>query len=381
MSVKYSYDKNNKYYYVRNKDNKKIASAVTVEKLEEKLRLMGLLVQYTVAEKNTMTVRDSFTDFLSRNDGEHRVKTMKNYVSYLESKFNYNNKNGMPFNVNGEDILDKLVSEIDRSYVLSVLKELKSRLNNYSDASIQHYYGLFKNCINQSYIHYRELGNNPMDDPLLKFDHEKGKGWSPMAEDAIKLLNAVTTYCKPSHAVATHLCARGCRISEANALRVHHFDFSKKKFYIEKMVDDAGNWNKPKSKSSKRFVKMDDELALMVRQYIIGKKPNDLLFPSPKNKDKPIGQKTLRENGLHKAIRKIRETEPHFVWKNGFHSLRHYYASVVLKYGFNNNKAPLWVSKQLGHSDIRTTASLYNHIIDPDDIDEGNAISPMKLQA
>ena len=77
MSVKYSYDKNNKYYYVRNKDNKKIASAVTVEKLEEKLRLMGLLVQYTVAEKNTMTVRDSFTDFLSRNDGEHRVKTMK----------------------------------------------------------------------------------------------------------------------------------------------------------------------------------------------------------------------------------------------------------------------------------------------------------------
>ena len=49
MSVKYSYDKNNKYYYVRNKDNKKIASAVTVEKLEEKLRLMGLLVQYTVA--------------------------------------------------------------------------------------------------------------------------------------------------------------------------------------------------------------------------------------------------------------------------------------------------------------------------------------------
>ena len=109
MSVKYSFDKNNKYYYVRNKDNKKIASAVTVEKLEEKLRLMGLLVQYTVAEKNTMTVRDSFTDFLSRNDGEHRVKTMKNYVSYLESKFNYNNKNGMPFNVNGEDILDKLV--------------------------------------------------------------------------------------------------------------------------------------------------------------------------------------------------------------------------------------------------------------------------------
>ena len=379
MSVKYSYDKNNKYYYLR-KNRKKIASAATVEKLEEKLRLMGLLVQYTIAEKNTMTVKDSFTDFLSRNDGDYRVKTQKNYVSYLESKFNYNNKSGVPFNVNGEDILDKLVCEIDRSYVLLVLKQLKLKLNNYSDTSIQHYYGLFKNCINQSYIHYRELGNNPMDDPLLKFDFEKGKGWSPTAENAIKLLYAVSTYCKPSHALATHLCARGCRISEANALRVHHFDFGKKQFYIEKMVDDAGNWNKPKSKSSKRYVKMDDELALMVRQYIIGKKSNDLLFPSPKNKDKPIGQKTLRENGLHKAIRKIRETEPHFEWKNGFHSLRHYYGSIVMKYGFLNKKNPLWASKQMGHSDIRTTATLYNHIIDPDETD-GDAISPMKLQA
>ena len=379
MSVKYSYDKNNKYYYLR-KNGKKIASAATVEKLEEKLRLMGLLVQYTIAEKNTMTVKDSFTDFLSRNDGDYRVKTQKNYVSYLESKFNYNNKSGVPFNVNGEDILDKLVCEIDRSYVLLVLKQLKLKLNNYSDTSIQHYYGLFKNCINQSYIHYRELGNNPMDDPLLKFDFEKGKGWSPTAENAIKLLNAVSTYCKPSHALATHLCARGCRISEANALRVHHFDFGNKKFYIEKMVDDAGNWNKPKSKSSKRYVKMDDQLAVMVMQYIIGKKSNDLMFPSPKNKDKPIGAKTLRENGLHKAIKKIRETEPHFEWKNGFHSLRHYYGSIVMKYGFLNKKNPLWASKQMGHSDIRTTATLYNHIIDPDETD-GDAISPMKLQA
>ena len=379
MSVKYSYDKNNKYYYLR-KNGKKIASASTVEKLEEKLRLMGLLVQYTIAEKNTMTVKDSFADFLSRNDGDYRIKTQKNYVSYLESKFNYNNKSGMPFNVNGEDILDKLVCEIDRSYVLLVLKQLKSKLNNYSDTSIQHYYGLFKNCINQSYIHYRELGNNPMDDTLLKFDFEKGKGWSPTAENAIKLLNAVSTYCKPSHALATHLCARGCRISEANALRVHHFDFGKKEFYIEKMVDDSGNWNKPKSKSSKRYVKMDDELAVMVRQYIIGKKSNDLLFPSPKNKDKPIGQKTLRKNGLHKAIRKIRETDPDFEWRNGFHSLRHYYGSIVMKHGFLNKKNPLWASKQMGHSDIRTTATLYNHIIDPDETD-GNAISPMKLQA
>jgi integrase len=379
MLVKYSYDKNNKYYYLR-KNGKKIASASTVEKLEEKLRVMGLLVQYTIAEKNTMTVKDSFADFLSRNDGDYRIKTQKNYVSYLESKFNYNNKSGVPFKVNGEDILDKLVCEIDRTYVLLVLKQLKLKLNNYSDTSIQHYYGLFKNCINQSYIHYRELGNNPMDDTLLKFDFEKGKGWSPTAENAIKLLNAVSTYCKPSHALATHLCARGCRISEANALRVHHFDFGKKEFYIEKMVDDSGNWNKPKSKSSKRYVKMDDELAVMVRQYIIGKKSNDLLFPSPKNKDKPIGQKTLRKNGLHKAIRKIRETDPDFEWRNGFHSLRHYYGSIVMKHGFLNKKNPLWASKQMGHSDIRTTATLYNHIIDPDETD-GNAISPMKLQA
>ena len=31
--------------------------------------------------------------------------------------------------------------------------------------------------------------------------------------------------------------------------------------------------------------------------------------------------------------------------------------------------------------DIAVEPTLYNHLIDPDDIDEGNAISPMKLQA
>ena len=43
MTFKYSFDKNNKYYYVRNKDNKKIASAITVEKLEEKIKADGFI--------------------------------------------------------------------------------------------------------------------------------------------------------------------------------------------------------------------------------------------------------------------------------------------------------------------------------------------------
>ena len=43
MLVKYSYDKNNKYYYLR-KNGKKIASASTVEKLEEKLRVIIFVI-------------------------------------------------------------------------------------------------------------------------------------------------------------------------------------------------------------------------------------------------------------------------------------------------------------------------------------------------
>ena len=379
MSCKYSYDKANNVYYLR-KHGKKIASASTEEKLEQKLRNMGLLIQYTVSEKQTMTVRDAFTDFLSRNKDVLRFKTYENYLNYLENQYNYNNKTGVSFKIDGEDILDKHVADIDRQYVLAVLKLLKLKNNNKADQTIQHYYAIFKNCINQAYLNYRELGINPMYDPKLKFDFQEGKGWSPMVEQAIKVLNAVNKYCKPSHALATHLCARGCRISEAIALKVEDFSFSKKEFYINRMADDRGNFNKTKSKSSKRAVKMDDDLIPMVRQYVVGMKPNDLLFPSTKNKSKPIGSKTLRENGLHKAIKKIRETEPDFEWKYGFHSLRHFYASVLLKFAFNNKKSPKWVSKQLGHSDIRVTAKMYNHIIDPDGEDEANLISPMRQE-
>ena len=91
MSVKYSYDKANNVYYLR-KHGKKIASASTEEKLEQKLRNMGLLIQYTVSEKQTMTVRDAFTDFLSRNKDVLRFKTYENYLNYLENQYNYNNK-------------------------------------------------------------------------------------------------------------------------------------------------------------------------------------------------------------------------------------------------------------------------------------------------
>ena len=140
--------------------------------------------------------------------------------------------------------------------MLSVLKLLKHRYSNKSEVSINHWFGILKNALGFTYEYY-SFNTNPMIDKELRFNFEKKKGWSPSRKDALIVLDAVDKYCLPSHALFTHLCAHGLRASEANGLKVHDFDFERKRFEIVRTVDANGCVNKTKSSSSARFVKMD----------------------------------------------------------------------------------------------------------------------------
>ena len=57
MSVKYNFDATKKLYYIRVGKKRTPIRAKTIALLEDKLREKGLLIKYSVAEKNTMTVR------------------------------------------------------------------------------------------------------------------------------------------------------------------------------------------------------------------------------------------------------------------------------------------------------------------------------------
>jgi len=367
--MKHSYDKSNNVYYYRER-GRKVATSSTVEGLNQKLIDLGYRVK-PKKEVQDITVKDAFDLFLQeKRPPVVREKTYKDYRNYIKI---YNAENNL--RIDDELILDKNLSQIDDKYILSVLKLLQLRFNNKSEVSINHWYGILKNALSFTYDYYK-FASNPILDKRLRYKYEKRKGWSPSRKDAIALLDAVDKYCLPSHALFTHLCAHGLRASEANALKIHDFDFERNRFEVVRSIDADGIVNKPKSLSSSRLVKMDEDLKKKVLNHIKGMKPTDWLFRGLNGK--PKGQKTLRENGLRKALRKLREVNPNFEWRGGMHPLRHYYASLVLQVGIKKGKSPIWMSKQLGHSSFTTTVNMYGHIIDDDDDSLAEDLSPTK---
>jgi len=367
--MQHSYDKSNNVFYYRDR-GRKVATSATVEGLDKKLIDLGYKVKPR-KETSQVTVQDAFTLFLQEKQPPVvREKTYRDYKNFINI---YNEDNNL--RIDNKLILHKRLFEIDRSYMLSVLKLLKHRYSNKSEVSINHWFGILKNALGFTYEYY-SFNTNPMIDKELRFNFEKKKGWSPSRKDALIVLDAVDKYCLPSHALFTHLCAHGLRASEANGLKVHDFDFERKRFEIVRTVDANGCVNKTKSSSSARFVKMDSHLMKKMLKFTEGMKATDWLFTGAGGK--PKGQKTLRENGLKKALRILRKKNPNFIWRGGMHPLRHYYASIVLQVGIKKGKSPIWMSKQLGHSSFTTTVNMYGHIIDDDDDAMAEELSPTK---
>ena len=369
--MKYKYDKtNNVYYYRCNVQKRVIARSATPEGLEKKLEEFGMKAIPNL-DRHDITVADAFELFLKeKQPPEVRQKTYNDYKNFIKI---YDAENNL--RIDNKLIKDKKLVNINREYMKAVLKLLLHRYSNKSEISINHWYGILKNALNVAYIHFK-FQNNPMTDKSLKFDYEKKRGWSPTREGAIQLLEAVDKYCDPCHALFTKFCAHGLRASEANALKVEDFDFMRRRFEVSRSIDSVRNLNKTKSKSSVRFVNMDDKFIKQVIEYTKGMKQTDWLFLGKNNL--PKCQKTLRDYGLKKAIKKLKETNPDFIWKGGLHSLRHYYASIVLQVGMSNGKSPIWIAKQLGHSSFTTTLNLYGHIIDEDDENIAEELNPMK---
>ena len=83
MSVKYSYDKANNYYYLR-KNGKKIASATTEEALTEKLMQLGKFSEVT--SKSNLTVKDAFDSFLPYAEQNVAPTSYNNYKGYITNQ-------------------------------------------------------------------------------------------------------------------------------------------------------------------------------------------------------------------------------------------------------------------------------------------------------
>lgn len=186
------------------------------------------------------------------------------------------------------------------------------------------------------------------------------------------LLDAIeASYPRAFYLFFLTLARTGMRIGECAALRVASVDLDHQRILINRTLID-GRYQTPKS-GRERYVDMSDQLTAALRQWCEGKESDALLFHTQSGK--PCDARLMRSYVWHPTIKllKFGAITPHI--------LRHTFASQLLSDG-----EPIsYVSRQLGHSSIEITHSVYGHMMPSTDrsavnsLDEPVATHPRRI--
>ena len=172
--------------------------------------------------------------------------------------------------------------------------------------------------------------------------------------DIARLLGAVAEYPDENAIIHVGLFA-GLRRGEMFALRWEDVDWGNGNYgrLHVRRAWSAGVLTTPKTKSSTRFVDVPPRLlsALSRHRKAHPGVDTDLMFRSPAGKPVNLNDWYKRTFGAIRTRAKLRAGV-------GLHSLRHSYASLLLR----NNENLKYVSAQLGHASIQITCDIYGHV-------------------
>lgn len=162
----------------------------------------------------------------------------------------------------------------------------------------------------------------------------------------------------------------GLRAGEILALTVDDLDFARKTITVDKSADDnSRRIGRTKSENSTALLPMSSGLATVLQRYLERswrKNSSRLLFPNPKGTH-PRRRDNVVKSGLHPVLRKL-GIPTKFA---GLHAFRHGLATELAD---KNTPIPV-LQKQMRHADVRTTLSVYAHVIPQSQRDAIEAIS------
>lgn len=155
----------------------------------------------------------------------------------------------------------------------------------------------------------------------------------------------------------------GLRQAELVALRWCDLDLGERVVRVRRIYTPGIGYVEPKSKNSKRDVYVSEALVALLGAWWgeLGRPVEDVLVFPGFGRDGQLVDSTIRRV-LYDAMKTAgvprehaRTGEP-----RNFHTFRHTYAKLALESG----RSLVWVSRQLGHSDVNVTARVYAHIED-----------------
>lgn len=144
----------------------------------------------------------------------------------------------------------------------------------------------------------------------------------------------------------------GMREGEMFGLKVSDIDFDRKLIYVRRSVW-RGKIQSTKSESSVRVLHMPEPLALRLKNYLQGWRPNALGLLFPSRRGTPVNPNHVVPRKLHPLLDKLK------IERAGFHAFRHSHSSLLVEMG----AAVTVAQAQLGHSDLSTTLRSYTHVM------------------
>jgi integrase len=193
------------------------------------------------------------------------------------------------------------------------------------------------------------LGVKPGSRPGASID---GGGQALEAEQVTALVEATPEYWKPLVAL---LATSGLRISEALGLRRRDLDLSAGAATVRQTVVEVDGrmiLTTPKSKASRRTVKLIPSVVQMLKRQAFPLDPDGFVFTQPK-KSEPLARTWFNRRVLKPASAGAGIRPP-----VSAHDLRHTAGAIASKSGMH----PMAVKEMMGHSSIKVTYDVYGHL-------------------
>lgn len=248
----------------------------------------------------------------------------------------------------------KIINNYSKKFSLAVLKKIK----------------IYGSMILDYAVKMKVIYSNPMKDVLLpkKKDDiasdDKEKYYSK--EELKQFLELVESEQDVKlTAMFRVLAFTGIRKGELQALEWSDIDFTNNTININKTL--ALNTEKkvvvqtPKSKSSVRNISIDDQTANILKHWKINQRERFLMIGTRVKKHQPcfteeVTNSYLYLNFMNANLKRI--CKKHDFKEIKVHGFRHTHCSLLFESGFTIQE----VQDRLGHSDLKTTMSIYAHV-------------------
>lgn len=254
---------------------------------------------------------------------------------------------------------DRRLCDVTEDDLLRMVQYMRGKLkNSVINKKIYSIMGMFKDLYEDG-----KLEKNPF--KKIKLLRNERVDIYPFNEEELKaLFNGFRERFPHYYNFVAFLAFSGCRPNEAVALKWERIDWDNKKILIREGFV-LGEKTDLKTESSARDIDMNKPLYQLIKeQELISKGKSEYVFTNMLNRR--ICWENFRQK--YHVIMKLKELKHRPAYQ-----LRHTFASLAIK----NGEDPFWVSKTLGHSNIKTTLLKYARYVPSKTRQDGSIIGKL----